>query len=383
MGGGVKRYLTEKVRFIREQTGEAEHLLIIPGERDGVITGTRSRIHTIRSPLISKTSGYRVLLNLRAIARILEEERPDLIECGDPYQIGWKSLRAGRALRIPVIGFYHSHFPEAYLRGVRKFLGSMPTEFVMGLARRYVCNLYNQFQRTVVPSPVLGQLLTDWGVRNVVTTDLGVDPAIFQPLPSFNEQIRAELNLPPGRFLLLYVGRLAREKNTHTLFSAFRLLTRAHPDRFHLLIIGDGLQRAELDALKRETHGAVSWLSYCDDPARLAQIYRAADLFVHPGVQETFGLVTLEAQACGIPVVGIRGTYMDRIIQTDQTLWARENSAEALAAAIKQTADCPPPTGESALRLHQTIAAQYSWNEVFRQLFAFYREVIHNFTPCD
>ena len=77
--------------------------------------------------------------------------------------------------------------------------------------------------------------------------------------------------------------------------------------------------------------------TYCAEPRRLAALYRAADLFVHPGVQETFGLVTLEAQACGTPVIGIRGSYMDRIIHSDQALWARENSAEALAAAIEET----------------------------------------------
>ncbi len=383
VSGGVKRYLTEKARFIREQTSGTEHLLIIPGERDELIVAERSRIHIIRSPLISKTSGYRVLLNLRAVARILEKERPDLIECGDPYQVGWKAVHAGQALRIPVIGFYHSHFPEAYLRGARKFLGSRPTEFLMSLARRYVCNLYNRFERTVVPSPALGQLLTNWGVHNVATADLGVDPAIFQPHPLLNEDGRAELNIPSNRFLLLYVGRLAQEKNTHTLFAAFRLLAAAHPNRFHLLIIGDGLQRVQLQALQSEPGIPVSWLPYSDDPARLACLYRAADLFVHPGVQETFGLVTLEAQACGTPVLGIRGSYMDRIIQTDQSLWARENSAAALADAIVQTACQPPQTPQDALQLHQKIAVKYSWNEVFSRLFGFYHEVIHRFTRRD
>ena len=58
----------------------------------------------------------------------------------------------------------------------------------------------------------------------------------------------------------------------------------------------------------------VTWMRYCTDSFDLARYYRAADLFVHPGTQETFGLVALESQACGTPVVGIRGSYMDRII---------------------------------------------------------------------
>ncbi|MEO8350996.1 MAG: glycosyltransferase, partial [Chthoniobacteraceae bacterium] len=111
--------------------------------------------------------------------------------------------------------------------------------------------------------------------------------------------------------------------------------------------------------------------------ARLAQFYRAANLFVHPGVQETFGLVALEAQACGKSVIGISGSYMDRIIHNDLTLWARQNSATALAAAI---------TEASAIRahhdpwaLHNRIAERYSWFQVFRQQFELYREVIAHY----
>ncbi len=75
----------------------------------------------------------------------------------------------------------------------------------------------------------------------------------------------------------------------------------------------------------RQRTGSVTWLQYCTDSLELARFYRAADLFVHPGVQETFGLMALESQACGTPVVGIRGSYMDRIIFRSQEPWAREN----------------------------------------------------------
>ena len=382
VSGGVKRYVSEKVRYLRHQTRADEHVLIIPGERDEVIDGERSRIYTLRSPLISRTSRYRVLLRLQAVERILERERPDIIESGDPYQVAWKAASAGVALGIPVVGFYHSHFPEAYLRSAEKFLGRTATEFVMALSRRYVRGLYNRFERTLVPSPALAALLTSWGVHNVATTDLGVDATVFQPLCRDPENVRAEFGIPPGRTLLLYVGRLAQEKNTQTLFGAFRHLARAYPGQFHLLIVGDGLQRQELQVLRRElgaggAASAIDWLPYCAEPGRLAQLYRAADLFVHPGVQETFGLVTLEAQACGVPVIGIRGSYMDRIIHSDQTLWASNNSVTALATAVYETA--MQPIKADPMLLHQRVAAQYSWPDVFGRLFDLYGQVIHNF----
>ena len=131
----MKRYVHEKIRYIQRATDD-EHILIIPGPRTEILEAERSRIYSVRSPLLSRTSRYRALLNLRAIEEILERERPHLIESGDPYQVTWKAIASGVGLRIPVVGFYHSHFPEAYLRTTERYLGRTATEFVMDLARR-------------------------------------------------------------------------------------------------------------------------------------------------------------------------------------------------------------------------------------------------------
>lgn len=384
VSGGVKRYLAEKVAYGRTHAGPSfRHLLIIPGERtereetpDGV-----ARVYRIASPMVSRTSRYRVLLNLRAVEHILEMERPDLVESGDPYQIAWKAIASGRALGIPVVAFYHSHFPEAYVRSVAKFLGGAATEIMMEIARRYVRKLYSQFARTFIPSAALAALLRDWGVENTRTVELGVDPDVFHPADDPADRTRAELNVPPDRTLLLYVGRLAPEKNTGTLFAAFDHLQRTGGEagrRCHLLVVGDGQQRKMLQSLLRQHAHTVTWQPYCADAAALARLYRAADLFVHPGVQETFGLVTLESQACGTPVVGIRGSYMDRIVSHGLLPhWAEENTPEALAAAILALASRP----RAELRALETeisasVRRRYAWTRSFDTLFAAYREVI-------
>ena len=375
VSGGVKRYVSEKVRYLNEHTGDS-HLLIIPGERDERTVQGCATVCTIASPLLSRTSRYRALLRLGAIEEILERERPDIIESGDPYQVAWKAVASGRGLGIPVVGFYHSHFPEAYLRSVARFFGRTATEFAMDAARRYVCSLYNRFSRTLVPSPTLGCLLTDWGVNNVENIDLGVDTELFRPEPCEPDeasQTRCELGVPTDRTLLLYIGRLAHEKNTRTLFEAFAALHREEPGRYHLLVVGDGLQRPLVQSLQTAT-GQVTWLSYCAEPERLARIYRCAELFVHPGVQETFGLVTLESQACGTPVVGIRGSYMDRIIFNDQQHWAQENSAGALVQAIRQT--CREDLRGLGAAASKEVRARYSWTLVFQRLFGIYHDAI-------
>ena len=377
LSGGVKRYVHEKIAYIEKYSPADEHVLIVPGQKTQMTCNSRSRIYSIHSPLLSRTSRYRALLNLRAVEEILEQERPDIIESSDPYQVGWKAIAIGRSQRIPVIGFYHSHFPEAYLRSSTKFLGKRGTRHAMKLTRGYVRKLYNQFQATLVPSEPLADVLSDWGVRNVRAVRLGVNIDIFKPEPDDQNATRHSLGVNRNQTLLLYVGRLAKEKNTETLFRSFQLLRRQRPNDFHLLVIGDGPQRHQLRELQRRA-GNVSWIQYCTDSADLARYYRAADLFVHPGIQETFGLVALESQACGTPVVGIRGSYMDRIICHEQESWARENAPEALAEAIERL---------SAQKLHRlggTAAkyakADYAWSHVFEHLFCIYREVRSDYT---
>jgi alpha-1,6-mannosyltransferase len=373
--GGVKRYLHEKIAYIRNNSPEDEHVLVVPGSKTEVETDVRSRLYSIRSPLVSRSSRYRALLNLRAIEEILERERPDLIESSDPYQIGWKAIAVGRALKVPVVGFYHSHFPEAYLKGTARFLGKRGSHRAMKLTRAYVRKLYNRFQATLVPSERLADLLSEWGVHNVRPVRLGVNTEVFNPASYDALATRQSLGVEADQKLLLYVGRLAKEKNTQTLFRAFELLRQRDRNKFHLLIIGDGPQRQRVQKLResRSCGRNISWISYCTDSADLARYYRAADLFVHPGVQETFGLVALESQACGTPVVGIRGSYMDRIICHDQGSWARENTPEALAGAIEGSSAKKLATlGMSAA---QTAENLYSWPRVFEELFCIYREV--------
>ena len=365
MSGGVRRYVGEKIRALRERGGR--HLLIIPGERDSVSGDDSARVYTIASPCISRVTQYRVLLRLGEIGRILAAEKPDIVESGDPYQVGFAVARHAAALRIPCVAFYHSHFAESEVRPLGRWIGRTAAELLVSLAARYARRLYGRFSRTLVASPQLAQTLAGWGIANTAHVDLGVDAVRFHP--GNRAAARAELGIPADSRVLLSVGRLAAEKNTRLLCDAFRRL-----DGYHLLITGEGLQRDAVERLIAET-GAVTWLPFLDRHEDLLRLFHAADLFVHPGVQETFGLVTLEAQACGLPVVGIRGTPMDRIVCHTQDFWAPENSAAALAGAIECAFDYDLPTLGSVARA--AVVERFAWPVVMARLFDIYREVIH------
>ena len=374
--GGVRRYVAEKATHL-ESAGH-RHVLIIPGEKTERREEGARITYTIESPLVSRTARYRALINLALVEEALEREKPDLIESGDPYQVAWKALASGRALGIPTVGFYHSHFPDAVLRSVAKYFGSISVMMAEEIGRRYVTSLYNRFERTLVPSQGLSELLRKWGLENVETLELGVDTGVFFPDAKRGRAARRRLGWPEDKAVLLYVGRLNPDKNVRRLLEAFALLQESDPGRFHLAVIGDGMLRGSLQRLREET-GGVSWTPYCDGAAELADIYRAADLFVHPGVKETFGLVTLESQASGTPVVGIRGSYMDAINFSGLHNWSSADNAEALAGAIRHAAS--GDTAAAGLRAAAAVSARYDWKSVFARLFAVYREVIASYNP--
>ena len=246
------------------------------------------------------------------------------------------------------------------------------------IGRRYVDSLYNRFERTLVPSAGLAELLRTWGLENVETLELGVDTGIFYPDAGRGAAARKRLGWPDDRQVLLYVGRLNPDKNVRRLLEAFTRLHEEEPGRFHLAVVGDGMLRGSLHRLQEETD-SVSWTRYCSSAGELADIYRAADLFVHPGVKETFGLVTLESQACGTPVVGIRGSYMDTIIFSGLHNWSVEDDSDALAAAIKTVAG--GDLAASGLRAASSVGSRYDWKAVFGRLFTIYREVIASYNP--
>ena len=378
VSGGVRRYIEQKSAFLRRHRPDCQHVVIVPGEKTDSSGDDQVRVYTIASQLLSRTSRYRALTKLHLVEEVLEKERPDIIESGDPYQVAWKAVASGRGLDIPVVGFYHSHFSESILRTVGKFLGPLAVTIAEETCRKYVATLYNRFECTFVPSPVLAKLLGSWGVENTHTVDLGVDDEVFRPEPADRAATRQKMGISPSARLLLYVGRLATEKNVRTLFDAFTRLRSRSSEPYELLCLGDGTQRPSLISLQNQTPG-VHWMPYCSDPAELARIYRSADLFVHPGVQETFGLVALESQASGTPVVGIRGSYMDRIIFSDQKQWATENTPAALAEAIesKFTIDLRA----AGLRASEEARGRYSWKTVFSRLMDVYSDVVGRYSP--
>ena len=373
LGGGVKRYLHDKRLRLEARPG-CRHVLIIPSYRNHVTAGPGHAVYEIESARLPGSKSYRMLLNKQRIMEAVRREKPDLIEIGDPYRTAWIGLEAGHQLGIPVVAFYHSDFPRALDRTIVRFSGKLIARGLSAPIRRYIRRLYNRMDATVVASSHLVDTLRRGGIKRIEHIPLGTDTQLFRPRDS-RDRVRAEFGVPAGARLLLFVGRLAREKGIKNLIGA---LDRISPDSppVHLALVGDG----ELDDwvhFEANRRPNLTWLPYCESAERLADLYSAADLFVHAGRWETFGIVSLEAQACGTPVLAVRGGGLEESLSCEiEPLLAEAATPEALAAAIDSALRRAPGSLASRVARHQSLATRFSIDRTFEQIFALYQRLI-------
>lgn len=372
MSGGIKRYVQEKIQYLLDSTPH-EHCLIIPSHRDAVTRLPRRSIYEIRSPRLVGSASYRILMHRRKILEAIRAERPDIIEVDNPYRTPWIALAAGREAGIPVVAFYHSDYPRALERTILKYAGDFLGSRIAPLIDRYLLRLYNRMSATVVSSGRFRDTLEGIGINNVKVIPLGTNPRLFRPRRK-RERILRELGLDSDARLLLFVGRLAREKNISRLFDMMDQL-RDEPQRHHLLLIGDGELREKVIEKTQEVD-YLTWNPFTTSQRRLVEFYSAADLFVHAGQSETFGLVALEAQCCGTRVLGVRGGGLDEALQYESPqVLADDASGPALADAVRRIWELRETDATRDAR-HERTARHFSWNTTFDQLVALYLQLV-------
>jgi alpha-1,6-mannosyltransferase len=338
--GGVKRYLSAKHAWLRANTSW-EHTIVVPGEADRF---ERGEICTLAGFPVPGTFNYRLPLNPRRWTRLLTELQPDLIEAGDTFQPAWAAWQTARARGIPVVAFYHSHLPE--ILG-RRFGGNATERTVC----RYLRWLYERFDVVFAPSRLMCEFLNSIGVPHTLHQPLGVDAEIFHPKRRTNG-LRAQLGLPPQTRLLIYAGRFAGEKNLPVLLQAFARLGRP----YHLVMIGG-------DRTARPTAN-VTMLPYRRDSLELAQSLASADALVHAGTKETFGLVLLEAMACGRPVVAARASAIPEFVDDSVGLLAEPCNAASMADAIAALYDRDLEAVGATARAR--VLRRFTWQKAFQ-----------------
>jgi len=352
--GGVKRYLLAKHEWMRAHTSW-RHSLVVPGESANHSPGD---ISMVAGGLVPGAFNYRLPLNPLRWSRAIDRLEPDLIEVGDVFHPAWAAASVANRRGIPLIAFYHSNFPE--LAGRR--LGVAVQKFI----EWYVRLTYERAQLVLAPSRHMCDYLRSIGVKHASVQPLGVDVDTFNP-ERRGPDLRAELALPRDTRLLVFAGRFSAEKNIPVLLEAFRRLGKP----YHLLLIGG-------DESTRNGH--VTRMPYCRDNRRLAEYFASADAFVHAGAHETFGLVVLEALACGRPVVAPRAGAIPELMDDNvgQLVDAHddiERAAVSLAAGVAALYERDLDALGRAARQH--VLANYSWTKVLQGLMARYQAAVN------
>ena len=233
--------------------------------------------------------------------RALAGERFDIAHVQTPFLAHYAGLRYARLAGIPVVATYHTLFEE-YLYHYVPFA---PKRALQGLARRFSRRQCNALDAVVVPSGPMRDTLAAYGVTapmHVIPT--GLLPDAFQGGNA--TAFRARHGIAPGRPMLLFVGRVAFEKNIDFLLRMLVHVRRSIPDVL-LVVCGAGPAEGRLKRLARDLRieDNTLFVGYLDRSTELLDCYRAADLFVFASRTETQGLVILESMACGTPVVAL------------------------------------------------------------------------------
>lgn len=343
--GGVKRYLTAKHAWLSAQ-GVHRHSLLVPGSRTHLQPGD---ISTIAGPKLPFTFNYRLPVSPHTWTRMLFALEPDLIEVGDVFHPAWCAARVARVRNIPLIAFCHSHLAQLLAR-----------RFGSGVERavkRYMRHVYAQFDLVLAPSRLMCAYLARLGVAHTAYQPLGVDTEIFSPARRTLD-LRRRLELPDDARLLVYAGRFSEEKNLHVLRAALALLGKP----YHLLLIGGGRSA-------RPSHN-VSVLPYRRDSVELAQWLASADALVHAGSSETFGLVIIEAMACGRPVVGVRAGAVPELVDERVGELAEPESAVSMAQAIRRLYERDLDAVGASARAR--ALQRFTWSQVLQMQLASY-----------
>ncbi|MCC6072795.1 glycosyltransferase [Massilia sp. GCM10020059] len=341
-GGGVSTYLNAKARWLVQRT-RIRHTILSPNVP--TTDGKMRSLVAIPSMPFPGIHGYRLPLSVTGTARILRALEPDLVEAGDAGHCAWAALRVKRKLNIPAVAFYHSDLP----RIIGDRMGNASTR----MASAYLAHLYRQFDLVMAPSKLMVRQLDNIGVRGVFHQPLGIDIDTFSPRRRANS-LRQHLNLAPDTRLLVYAGRFTAEKKLPILVEAVRRL--GHP--YHLLMIGGGTRLPQLDRM--------TCIPFKRNQQDLARLIASSDVLVHPGDRETFGLIVLEAMACGIPVVGTTGGGVAELVEPGTGILVEPNSVAQLCEGIDAIYRCDmAELGKNALH---HAREQYDWNRIMPQL---------------
>ncbi len=322
---GVSISVDALVGELRNQ-GHSVHLFAprCPGHRDS--DPNTFRFRAMATPFAPKypiayPPFYRKLLQFR-------RNEYDLIHTHTPFVMGLIGLRWAESHELPIVSTYHTLY-DRYAH----YLGFAPKRYVRFRIAKHTNFYYNLVDHVVTPSPAAYK----WIRRHSVTTPISVIPTGIRSNLFLNRtELRQELGVAPDQKIMLYVGRLAKEKNLPTLIDMAAKVLRENPSA-RLWMVGDGPYRLECTNLVRRA-GIGDRVRFVGFVPRqeVDRFYAAADLFVFASITETQGLVVQEAMSHGLPAVAVVGGGACASIRDGINGFVVKNDPAAFALAVMQ-----------------------------------------------
>ena len=290
------------------------------------------------------------LATASTLRRGLRDFSAEVVHVATQGPLGRAAVAAARGLDVPVTSDFRTNF--------HVYCQHYGFAFARGLVMHYLRTFHNRTAATFVPCRALQVELTGHGLQRVEVMSRGVDARLFSP-EHRSVDLRRHWNAADDAPVLLYVGRLASEKNVPLVLRAFDATFARRPDA-RLVVVGDGPLRRSLQA----SHPHVHFVGL-QRGSELAAHYASADVFLFPSLSETFGNVTLEALASGLAVVAFDAAAAGELIRDGRNgllAHAGDDSAFVQAACRAATSDL----GALRARARQTALAN-DWEPVLHR----------------
>ena len=324
-------------------------------------TGDLVKVKAMRLP--GGRSEYKMAWGLSPAARRdLEAYAPNLIHVSAPDLLGHAAVRYARKHDIASVASLHTRF-ETYLR----YYG---LGFAQRWSERLLTRFYNRFDRVLVPSPSMAALLRDWGVAKPIGIwSRGIDHDRFRP-DRRDLAWRRSLGIADGSLAIGFLGRLVKEKGLDVFADVIdELARRGVPHR--VLVVGEGPAREWFAG--RVPDAVFAGFQSGD---ALGRAVASMDVFFNPSVTETFGNVTTEAMAAGVPVVAARATgAVDLVADGETGFLVPPRDVGAYADAIAHIA-AEPLLRRAMGTAGQARAAGYCWDNANRAVLDAYLQVM-------
>jgi glycosyltransferase involved in cell wall biosynthesis/predicted metal-dependent phosphoesterase TrpH len=299
------------------------------------------------------------------LLQLIESRNIEVVHAATPGPMGLAGLLIARILGLPFVASYHTEL-------ARYAMDLTGDRLAAEITRSAVTWFYSQAERVYVPSRTSAAGLIEQGISasRLHLMTRGADTVLFSP----ERRARSMRRRLAGddATILIYVGRISREKGLGLLADAFRKLAATRPD-LALVIVGDGPGRAELqDALLGTRHHFAGVLRGTE----LATAYASADVFCLPSSTETFGQVLIEAAASGLPSVVVGNGAAAEVVRDGETgLVARGATADDLAASLARVVDDAGMRATLGTAARRAIRGWPTWTEVFAGLRASYSDL--------